>query len=314
EVAGDFQQCPGHFELMSSINLTRLMQHRGDQMADGAGQVFEAFWESSPAERAEALRTSGVYIYLREGETKAAKKKRTQGPLHPDALLQEEFQAITPVLRPDRDCRTSREFSQESQCPFFSFDFGSLSCKPPHLARWARDCSEFPPELLAVGGKDGHLYYLPTNIMQEISARTTFGRILKSGSFLHEIYARVPLLFTPSTPLSLPPDVKVRVVPDIVNKDGEKTTDGWGEVGPALMYELNLNPRGGFYSLMQHRCLLPVGEDLDVVAKGMVGLNESLDREIVLYESCVKVRLPRAAGLWSFDFTCEFRRAGALLQ
>ena len=31
---------------------------------------------------------------------------------------------------------------------------------------------------------------------------------------------------------------------------------------------------------MQHRCLLPGGDDLNVVAKGMLGLNEELGREI----------------------------------
>ena len=109
----------------------------------------------------------------------------------------------------------------------------------------------------------------------------------------------MPLLFPPSTEIPFPSNVVVRLVADVHNQDGEKTTDGWGEARPALMSELNMNPRGQFYSLMQHRCLLPVGDNLDVVAKGMLGVNDAFGWEIVLYDSCVKVRLPCAAGLRS---------------
>ena len=188
-------------------------------------------------------------------------------------------------------CRVSRE----TRAPVFTVNFGSGKAKPrilrPLTVQGARVEAEWPT-LQALSGKEsGTVYYSEKGLQESASAV----RLLTAAASLQEAYSRLPLLFTPSQPKSLPPNLKVVLVEDIFHS-GVATTDGASDVGWRSAVELGLltsRPQQGFalYAAEQFRAFLALDSTHHLVAKGMLMVDPRRQEHLHVRRSCQKMAM-----------------------
>ena len=128
-------------------------------------------------------------------------------------------------------------------------------------------------------------------------ASYTWRRVLQFGETVATLYARIPLLLTPSQDF-IPYWRPVQEVPDELVAGKHKVDDGRAEVGVSVAADISLLetaidvPLRGItlYDCAQFRAVLCTSQEW-VVSKGMVAINEKLaPTEFRLPSSCVKLR------------------------
>ncbi|CAE7231574.1 unnamed protein product, partial [Symbiodinium microadriaticum] len=155
----------------------------------------------------------------------------------------------------------------------------------------------WPQRLQAFSGReDGHLYFS----QGELHQCPTAAWLLSSVSNLESAYARLQLLFTPSTFQAWDESLRIHYRPtSFTLNDGVDCKDGQSEVGPEAAVRLGLlsdtrsaarNPLG---AALQYRGLVYCSQmDETMLVKGMLVINDRLGSRVYLSESCVKARAP----------------------
>ncbi|CAE7356147.1 unnamed protein product [Symbiodinium sp. KB8] len=199
-------------------------------------------------------------------------------------LFPEGWVPLTVDTHPD--CQLSRELMDA----VYSHDFGTTTVKPKRLMQFSSQ--GLGRHLYAVVGKDdGHVYYSGTQLQRSPTALA----LLRSSASLVDLYARMPLLLTPSE--HVPFNSAVSVAPEVMVA-GHKVLDGQTEVGPSLASDLSLlddacvNPDTGIvvYDPLQYRAWLRLENGLMSLCKGMVAINDCLpDHAVFLPKSCSKL-------------------------
>ena len=109
--------------------------------------------------------------------------------------------------------------SRELGCKVWSIDWGTLKKKPMELFSWA---SPHDATLKLISAKeDGHCLYSTAPLTSSPSANW----VLKVAKHQGEVYARLPLCFTPSKTVALPQNSKILYQPVDENTIGQDWKD-----------------------------------------------------------------------------------------
>ncbi|CAL1133763.1 unnamed protein product, partial [Cladocopium goreaui] len=194
-----------------------------------------------------------------------AKRRRCRGKQEDNqerVLLPGHFAVVVAAL-------DSSRLSRELEVTLYTVDRGMRGDKPATLFSWTESV-HFLRRLEAVSGReDGGIIYSSKPLA--CSAR-------ERGEFADGVYARFPLLCTPSRTLQLPVEAEVHVVDDTFNSKGENVTDGQASIG---------------YALAEFRCLLAeTGTGMRVLGKGLLVVDEDEDHkwQLLLPKSTAKLR------------------------
>ncbi|CAE7948658.1 p2xD, partial [Symbiodinium sp. KB8] len=285
-------------------------------------KLSEKFWALPRLERESILSKAGVYIFLDEQQDRGggliAPVSFIVSPCPPEAIG-----VMMPLCAPGRCDGVTKSPPSGKYCPTAGghahwkganpavghasskhpsglFFFGAKTIKPAALWRWSDMDEAQPPFLQLVCGKDqkGQCLYAVNPIEASATARQ-----LQKHLSVEDLYSRMPLFFSPSRTIELPPKTKVSVVDDLtktyldINNCEVKAclTDAVAEIGPALAEKMGLFRTSRpdfartrlFYHAVQFRGILQVG-DTAVLVKGMLVVNPSLGNKLVLRRSCVK--------------------------
>ena len=213
--------------------------------------------------------------------------KKHRAPSAWDRLLPAGFRAVC-LKEAAPSC-----LSRELECRVYKASFGQLGVKPLRLARWRPEEHDTRPRVmhLVCSRETGVSYYAEKTLDKSASAAA----FLAHMQTLEKLYARLPLLLTPSESVGFAGHARVK--DDEANTVvGRLEADGQAELGLGLACELGLlaDTTNHVYVAVQFRGVLEVAVSSEIcLCKGMLVVNPNFGhKEFVPRESCIKVRLP----------------------
>ena len=258
----------------------------------GASEPCEGPENLSPRSRAASvaaafdMEATGALLSNATGKRRRMARKTSSPEMVPANML-----ALCPEPMPPSS------FSTDVGSPVYVVDFGPTRPKPRSLRPLELAGYEHGrAELFCISGKEkGQTYYCACSLLQSKGAQA----VLRASESLQDAYKRLPLLLSPSKPISWPGTL-AEPAGDIHFR-GTPITDGQSEVSPSLAKRLGILPPGAgreqpcLYGVPQFRALLPLRGGDSCLCKGMLPVDQMLDQGIRLRKECRKLHWKSSA-------------------